>query len=67
MAHPECILKLLGYFNNPLYDPLDKHLRLSDTAHELYREMCLKVIYCALLCACAQFCPLMSKDSSFGH
>lgn len=44
MAHPECILKLLGYFNNPLYDPLDKHLRLSDTAHELCRETCLKVI-----------------------
>lgn len=46
------VLKALGYFN-PLYDPLVKHIRLSDPAREFYREKCLK-----LLMLLQKLCPL---------
>lgn len=43
MAYTQHVLKVLSYFNPP-YDPLDKHLRLSDPAREFYREKCLKLL-----------------------
>lgn len=65
MAYARHVLKVLGYFN-PLYDPLDKHLRPSDPAREFYGEKCLKRAPAeALPFACPQISSVICKVSSF--